>query len=197
PPPPSAPLPAKSPSVAKPSRGATKPSSAAVRGTPIIMVPSGLTSLVTMYNIKDLLERGVFTSSETLRQQGAPKPERMRVRRTVGRATPVEYTVTDREPRCKEEWERVVAVFCSGKVWQFKQWPYKGAAQGDMVETFHKVCGFYLHFHDEKVDPMIRKWNVKTLPLHRESRHRDVAVVQELYAALDRRLQARRCKLVY
>ena len=34
------------------------------------------------------------------------------------------------EPERKEDWKRVVAVFCLGKPWQFKKWPFKvsGAA---------------------------------------------------------------------
>lgn len=38
-----------------------------------------------------------------------------------------------------------------GKPWQFKEFPYKGADKGDMVETFSNIFGAFFHYKDEKV----------------------------------------------
>lgn len=38
-----------------------------------------------------------------------------------------------------------------GKPWQFKAFPFKGAAKGDMVDTFNHVFGAFLHYSDEEV----------------------------------------------
>ncbi len=45
--------------------------------------------------------------------------------------TPPPPVPADKEPTSRSDWERVVAVVCSGKAWQFKKWPFKvGAAAG-------------------------------------------------------------------
>lgn len=38
-----------------------------------------------------------------------------------------------------------------GKPWQFKEFPFKGADKGDMVETFSNIFGAFFHYKDEKV----------------------------------------------
>lgn len=38
-----------------------------------------------------------------------------------------------------------------GKPWQFKDFPFKGAAKGDMVDTFSNVFGAFFHYKDEAV----------------------------------------------
>lgn len=40
---------------------------------------------------------------------------------------------------------------CQGKPWQFKDFPFKGADKGDMVETFSNIFGAFFHYKDEKV----------------------------------------------
>lgn len=84
---------------------------------------------------------------------GQTKKDRLVVQRSMGREQPVAYEITDIEPRHRQDWERVVAVLCSGKAWQFKKWPFRGASQGDLLDTFQRVCGFYLHYGDEAIEP--------------------------------------------
>lgn len=81
------------------------------------------------------------------------KLDRIVVERSIGREEAVPYEVTDQEPKHRRDWDRVVAVFCSGKTWQFKKWPFPGASQGDLLDTFQRVLGIYLHFQDEQIDP--------------------------------------------
>lgn len=85
--------------------------------------------------------------------EGVQKSDRLVISRTIGRAKSVAYEVTDQEPRHRRDWDRVVAVFCSGKAWQFKKWPFPGAASGDLLDTFQRMSGAYLHFNDEQIDP--------------------------------------------
>ena len=70
----------------------------------------------------EALERG---------EKAPPRPSRQEVRRSIGKPAgrPVKYWVTDREPTDKKDWGRVVAVFCLGKAWQFKKWPFKVGAR--------------------------------------------------------------------
>ncbi|GLC40122.1 hypothetical protein PLESTF_000620700 [Pleodorina starrii] len=168
-------------------------------GVPIIIVPSGLTSLINMFNARAFLEEGKYVPAAQAAAGGAPKPSTVTIRRTAHRPAPgVEYTVTDKPPAVgSADWDRVVAVVVQGAKWQFKDWPHKGAKEGDLAEAFAKVCGFYVHFADEKVVPPVSDWNVRTIPLHRESRHKDMTAMLQLYKNLDMFLQAKRSTLAY
>lgn len=176
------------------------PSRRARNLTPIIIVPPAATALINMANAKLFLEQGIYRAPE---QEIAPVSELqthnyLRVMRTMGRPAPgVKYHVTDKEPSTKEDWARVVAVFALGKPWQFKKFPFAGASSGDMVDTFQKVCGVYLHYGDEPVDPQVKRWNVKLLKISRHSRDKDGEVLREFWGHLDSFLQAKNSKLLY
>ncbi|EFJ51730.1 hypothetical protein VOLCADRAFT_103365 [Volvox carteri f. nagariensis] len=178
-------------------RGAKGGDGSKKSGVPIIIVPSGLTSMINMYNARAFLEEGRFVPAAQAQAaaSGAPKPSSLTIRRTAHRGPPgVEYTLTDRAPPAgSPDWERVVAVVVQGAKWQFKDWPYKvgGAKDGDLMEALAKVCGFFVHFADEKVGPPVSDWNVRTIALHRENRHKDMMAMLELYRHLDVFLQVR------
>ena len=46
---------------------------------------------------------------------------------------------------------------------QFKDFPHKGAATGDLVDVFLSISGFYAHYHNEKVPDNVRSWKVTVL----------------------------------
>jgi hypothetical protein len=57
--------------------------------------------------------------------EGAPKKSYDVFQRTIGKAKPVLYHITNKAPDPKShDWRRVVAVFVSGQAWQFKGWPH-------------------------------------------------------------------------
>ncbi|KAK8954358.1 hypothetical protein KSP39_PZI002845 [Platanthera zijinensis] len=87
-------------------------------GVPIILVPSAFQTLITIYNVKEFLEDGVFVSTD------------VKVKAMNGSSKPVRDKPSALKP---EDWDRVVAVFVLGKEWQFKDWPFK-----DHVEIFNK-----------------------------------------------------------
>ncbi|KAF5837552.1 RNA pol II accessory factor, Cdc73 family-domain-containing protein [Dunaliella salina] len=108
------------------------------------------------------------------------------------------YELTDRPPpKNSKDWERVAAVIVQGAKWQFKDWIFKGAKEGDLAETFQKVAGFYIHFADEKVPELVANWNIKCLGLTRERRHMDMTVALDFYRHLDAFLYSRRSNLAY
>jgi len=55
-------------------------------------------------------------------------------------------------------------VFVSGKEWQFKDWPFRGADDGDLVETFQKVRGYFATYDTESPVEIIKTWNVQVTP---------------------------------
>lgn len=61
----------------------------------------------------------------------------------------------------------------------------------DLVETFSRVHGVYLHFADDKPPPAVRAWAVHCLPLRREERHLDRSAQLEFFRGLDAFLAAK------
>lgn len=121
------------------------------------------------------------------------------VRNNRGQAHKRQYVVMDKEPAAgSDDWKRVVGVVCLGKPWQFKTWPQKyfgqGIATGNMAETFHKVCGVYFHYTDDKVGELVKGWNVKRIGLNRSSRHHDITAFQDFWKHMEEFLAARRKK---
>ena len=173
--------------VPKPSSRSDASRAALPKMTPLILVPPSTSTLLNLYNIKQFLEDGVFVPPEEAREANPNKEAYVRCLRTEGKdpKRPVKYHVTDRDPSRKEDWERLVSVCALGKAWQFKRWPYKGAGSGDMVDTFLKVAGVYFHYADEPIDPLIKQWNVKLIPISRHNRANDGSAQRAFWEYLD------------
>ena len=101
--------------------------------TPIIIIPATNTSLITMYNARDILqEMKFFTTEDKKRQGGLRENEILLQRRKEGNIT-VPYRIIDNPAKLTpQDWNRVVAVFVMGPAWQFKGWPW----DGNPVEIF-------------------------------------------------------------
>jgi parafibromin len=117
---------------AAPAPSARAPSSSAA--VPLIIVPAAMSAMLNMWNARQFLEQGQYVpSAEAYKarpERGAPV---VAFRRSAGRAHPPlpTYHVTDVVPPARSpDWQRVVAVVVQGKPWQFRDWPFKGAAQG-------------------------------------------------------------------
>jgi hypothetical protein len=103
-------------------------------GVPIIVVPSAVSSVINMYNVKSLLENGVFEHGEFVRNAKASATTGVAATKesliTLSKASfydaskSVKFQVLDDVTKLREEdWARVVAVFASGAAWQFSNWP--------------------------------------------------------------------------
>ena len=103
--------------------------------TPIIIIPSANTSLITMYNSKDILQDLKYISNEEKRAQGCKRENEVLLQRRKEGGLTVPYRVVDNPQKLTNaDWERVVAVFVMGPAWQFKGWPF----DGNPVEIFSK-----------------------------------------------------------
>jgi hypothetical protein len=67
----------------------------------------------------------------------------------------------------------------------------QGAEEGNTVEMFSSLCGFFFHFRDEQVPDSVKSWNVKRLTLDRNARHNDVQIAQHFFDALTKFLDNR------
>eukprot|EP00262_Sarcandra_glabra_P004404 TRINITY_DN1538_c0_g1_i1.p1 TRINITY_DN1538_c0_g1~~TRINITY_DN1538_c0_g1_i1.p1 ORF type:complete len:450 (-),score=42.84 TRINITY_DN1538_c0_g1_i1:172-1422(-) len=159
-------------------------------GVPIILVPSAFQTLITIYNVKEFLEDGVFIPSDSKVKMGAAKPDCVTVQKKFSRDRAVAaYEVRDKPSVLKpEDWDRVVAVFVLGKEWQFKDWPFK-----DHVEIFNKIIGFYMRFEDDSVESAktVKQWNVKIISISKNKRHQDRAAALEVWDRLEEFMRSR------
>lgn len=71
---------------------------------PLIVIPSAVQSLITMYNVKDLLQFQKFIPGETYRSQGMDKPVSVYIERDaskIGAKLPTKYQVIDSVDKLK------------------------------------------------------------------------------------------------
>eukprot|EP01025_Chloroclados_australasicus_P031616 TRINITY_DN31968_c0_g3_i1.p1 TRINITY_DN31968_c0_g3~~TRINITY_DN31968_c0_g3_i1.p1 ORF type:complete len:412 (-),score=38.74 TRINITY_DN31968_c0_g3_i1:98-1333(-) len=70
---------------------------------PIILVPSGYSAVVNLFNIKQFLEEGVFQSVEQCQQAGIKKPKMEIVRKQTKGGKTITYHVKDKAPDGKNK----------------------------------------------------------------------------------------------
>ncbi|EEH54096.1 PAF1 complex protein Cdc73 [Micromonas pusilla CCMP1545] len=166
---------------------------------PLIIVPAGYgKALFNMYNVAEFLANEKLVTWDSVHKSGGKKHSNIVFKRRYKRDRSIKYEVTDKAPdKRSPDWARVVAVFVSGKEWQFKNWPFQGADDGDLVDCFQKVKGFYAQYDTDKAEDIIKKWNVKTLRFQKNVRHGDRAQFEAFWADVDAHLELRRSKLAY
>ncbi|GFQ72298.1 parafibromin [Trichonephila clavata] len=165
-------------SVVNPVRQTTK----RVSKTPIIIIPAATTSLITMYNAKDLLQDLRYVDTSEKKAQGCKRENEVLIQRRKDGGTSVPYRVIDNAQKLSEdEWDRVVAVFVQGPTWQFKGWPWNG----NPVEIFSKIKAFHLKWIEMKLDANVGKWAVHVIELNRNKRHLDRANLLKFWEILD------------
>ncbi|CAG0890606.1 unnamed protein product [Darwinula stevensoni] len=172
---PQQPVPVKSPSG---MGGGKRPSR-----TPIIIIPGTTTSLITMYNAKDILQDLRFMTTEEKKASGAKQETECLIQRRKEGVGTVPYRVIDTPQRLTmEDWDRVVAVFVMGPAWQFKGWPW----DGNPVEIFSRIKAFHLKYEEMKLDTNVSKWAVHVIELSRTKRHLDRARLMTIWEQLDK-----------
>lgn len=157
---------------------------AAYQGSPIIIVPSALTSCITSVNAQDFLEKGVYVTVEEKTKLGGKRESEFAIMRTVqsgSTSRKIRYKIIDNPKQLRpEDWNRVVAVFATGQAWQFKEFKWTNPA-----ELFQNVMGVHLTMDDRAVDANIMSWNCKILRVFRFKQHLDAEASNEFWAQLD------------
>ncbi|XP_077302844.1 cell division cycle 73 hyrax isoform X2 [Arctopsyche grandis] len=156
--------------------------------TPIIIIPASSSSLITMYNAKDILQDLKYVTVSEKRTQGATRENEIllqRHKKGKENASTVPYRIVDNPSRLSpSEWDRVVGVFVSGPAWQFKGWPWDGSP----VHIFANICAFHLKFDDMPLEPNVSRWAVTVLQVSRIKRHLDRAVLMQFWEILDKHM---------
>ncbi|XP_014242740.1 parafibromin [Cimex lectularius] len=156
-----------------------------VSRTPIIVIPSANTSLITMYNAKEILQDLKYVSTEEKRKLGEKRANEVLLQRRKDGNLTVPYRVIDNPGKLSQtDWDRVVAVFVMGPAWQFKGWPWGG----NPVEIFSKICAFHLKYDEMKLDNNVGRWAVCVLQLSRTKRHLDRAALMVFWEKLDKHM---------
>lgn len=162
---------------------ASRPVPRRVSRTPIIIIPAATTSLITMYNAKDILQDLRFVSTEDKKSQGSKRENAVLIQRRRNGGTTVSYRVIDNPSSLAlEDWERVVAVFVQGPAWQFKGWPWGG----NPIEIFSRIKAFHLKWDEITLDHNVAKWAVHVIQLSKQKRHLDRANLLNFWEVLDR-----------
>lgn len=161
-----------------------------VSRTPIIIIPSAMTSLLTIFNATDIIQDMNFvTTEEKRKEKNMQRKSQIYIQRKKN-DTSVPYLVVDQPNKFTDaEWDRVVAVFITGQLWQFKpftRW------HSNPVEIFAKIPAFHVHYDDLNIDPNVAKWSVTRLPVSRTKRHMDKARFRVFWEVLDRWIPANR-----
>ncbi|XP_017770873.1 PREDICTED: parafibromin-like [Nicrophorus vespilloides] len=152
-----------------------------VSRTPIIIIPAGASSLVSMYNVKDVLQDLKFVSIEVKKAEGARRDNEVLLQRQRNGVT-VPYRVVDNPAKLSpSDWDRVVAVFVMGPAWQFKGYPWENP-----TEIFAKICAFHLKYDEMKLDSNVARWSVTVIQLSRTKRHLDRAALMVFWEKLDK-----------
>jgi parafibromin len=158
---------------------------------PIIVVPSAVTSLLTLHNVKDLFEGNRFVSPQEKLASGVEKRDTVTIMgpslRQPGRTVPY-HVIDDPTKLPRGDWARIVAVFAHGAEWQFKEWqpPYNVPS-----DLFDRIAGFHLHYDDQQPPQLIQSWNVRRLRVSKTKRHNDTMLVVEFWKLLHERLRTR------
>ena len=145
-----------------------------------IIVPSALTSTITMYNAKEFFETGsIVGQQEQLPDKKKAKTEL--VLRSLSDSATVGYKITDDPSKfTDEEWERVVAVFVTGQTWQFRGWKYDNP-----TDLMQRVLGVHLMYDDRQPPPTIQSWNCKILKVNQYKPHLNAGALREFWMMCD------------
>ena len=176
-----APLSASTPVSSKaPSSRSGAVSAAAIKTIePIILVPATITSMLTLYNAEKFFQQSQFVPSDSAKETQFQKSSAVNVEHQHPSGKKIKFSIVDNIGRL-EDWDRVVAVFCSGQDWQFRGWKWQ-----EPVELFTNVKGFHLKYSDSKLDSNVRGWNVSVLEVNRYKRHLDAQCVHQFWAVMD------------
>ena len=151
----------------------TKPSSKKSKvETPIIIVPNAPSSLINIYNVRDILEGGNFVQPAEAKSKAMQRESRIKLHHS-GR----EFIVVDNPTTLNsEEWSAVLAVFVTNAAWQFKGWPIDNP-----VDLFQRFKGFYVTYEDVKMEEPVASWKVHRLLISRNKRHLDSSVAFDFW----------------
>ncbi|RDL33678.1 uncharacterized protein BP5553_08046 [Venustampulla echinocandica] len=163
------------------------------RPDPIILLSPSASSLLRMSNIKSFLEGGTYVppdSSNSTSTSSASILHISRILPSIDPTRPMRFIIVDTPEQFKPEyWSRVVGVFTTGQVWQFKSYKWQ-----QPTELFRHTLGIYLGWRGDQPPDSVKGWGRGVLSTQVEkwsagaaaaSRWRDREVVEGIWKAIE------------
>ncbi|PWN31915.1 CDC73-domain-containing protein [Meira miltonrushii] len=199
-----------------PVRGTTQTSSANAPARkqraqdPIIMLSNSPTALINMFNVKKLLEEGIFVDPVAARTaaNGVTEPivaishrnpatSNQASQNPSASARGGRFLVVDNVDSLQklaggqDVWQRVVVVFTTGQTWQFKNYYWS-----EPRELFRHVMGVYARWNNEPKNANVQDWPITELVIDRSKRHTDRQVISHFWRSVDSFVSRRKSHLV-
>lgn len=151
---------------------------------PIILIPSAASSIITVANIKQFLLESHYINPREI--SVSLKDDLVTIEKKFDKIhKPIRFLVVNntRMFTKPEYWDRVVAVFTTGHVWQFNNYQWNTPQ-----ELFQHCKGYYFYFNGEEVPQHVQQWNVQRVELDRNRRFKDVEIVRYFWNSLEQEL---------
>ncbi|CAI5449762.1 unnamed protein product [Caenorhabditis angaria] len=149
--------------------------------TPIIVVPGALTSLITIYNAKDILQDLTFVPSAKRKSETNKKLVDVIIQRVKNGQTYNIRVIDQVDKLTNEDYDRIIAVFAQGVSWQFKGWKWNGVP----TDIFTHIPGFHLYSENDKPHGQASQWNVTRIPVAVTKRHTDRAKFSSMWEHIE------------
>jgi RNA pol II accessory factor, Cdc73 family, C-terminal len=189
---------------------------------PVIVVPKGMTSPITILNAYEFLYHGRYVSRANMVQQlnssssgmKSPPTTFTRLVSTVDSNNPsgstpsgnnssstglLEYEIIDNPNKLgnnPKEWERIVAVIVLGHSWQFKDWMKSPISYNVPASLFDRVFGYYISMEGDKIPSDVTNWAVKKSQLNRDKRGLDKVTYSSFWNELDEWMKVYKAELL-
>ncbi|KAF1939638.1 CDC73-domain-containing protein [Clathrospora elynae] len=158
---------------------------------PIILLSPSASSLLRTSNAKPFLSDGVFTPPNTTDSTSTSSAVNMlRIQRQMNSisSTPMTFILVDSTSSFKPTyWSRVVAIFTTGQMWQFKSYKYTTPA-----ELFSHYPGVFVGWSNEEPPETVKMLGRGVLPVGvdkwtgtEKGRWRDREVVERIWGRIE------------
>lgn len=152
-----------------------------------------------MTNIKSFLESGIYVPAESSSSTSSSSASMLQISRllpSIDAARPMRFIIVDTPEQFKPEyWSRVVAVFTTGQVWQFKSYKWQTP-----IELFKHTLGVYVGWRGDNLPETVRGWGRGVLSTQvdkwspaagNSARWRDREVVEGIWKAIEDNMRSK------
>ncbi|KAI9785447.1 MAG: accessory factor associated with RNA polymerase II [Candelina submexicana] len=169
------------------------------RPDPIILLSPSASSLLRMGNIKSFLDAGTYIPPDSSLAGSTSSANILHISRllpSIDPQRPLRFILVDTPEQFKPDyWARVVAVFTTGQIWQFKG--YKWQSPPDL---FKNALGIYVGWRGEDIPSTVKGWGRGVVSTQvdkwnshagMQGRWRDREVVEGLWGAIEESMRNR------
>lgn len=172
----------------------------AKRPDPIILLSPSASSLLRMTNIKSFLEGDKYVPPDSLTASSSSGASMLHINRLMSAIDPnrpMRFILVEGPEQFKPEyWTRVVAVFTTGQIWQFKNYKWSNPN-----ELFRHILGVYVGWRNEPLPDAVQAWGHRVLTVGVErwkdmgpnametSRWRDKEVVDRIWKEIENNMK--------